>query len=1034
MFLKIFGCSRLLLCVSLVLLVSQEAFCQADLISGSISTSATNYSPGTGPNRIIVVCIANETNNNVRTVDGITWGGQSLDRAHFYAAGNGTGNNDDLGGEIWYLTEAKINAATAYCNDFVVDWNNTPTTVRFSAFTLKNVDQSDIIDDIAANRANDDQVTASNIAADANDIVVYVTVNGGSQTNSPGTYTEITGENGTMSMATAYRKITATGNQSPTADWSGTNTWTLIAGVSFNGVANTTGTTYYSIGSGAWNTNTVWSLTSGGAAVAAGVWPRRYDNVVIASGHNITVDATSDNKSCGVTPISLGRSNIGGYTGSSTTTFYHTGNITINAGGILTATVPLMLEGTTSVSGSFPVTGDLNNIGTLTVNGTGDMDITGSLNLSGNSVTTLNNTGTVSVSGALNHDYTNATLCGTGQLVLGTGIVRTNGALLTQICSGLMVSCTCATGTGNTGPGGVGKSDGTSTLELWLDSRDFNADGTNPAVGTSVVTWSDKSGNNVDVTRNAAGVATYTANGITFNGTGYLRGSDATLPSGSNPRTVILAVRQASTGAHECFFFYGTAAANDSYGILKLGLPGDTPSQGIRNFFFNNDADVASGTLTTRTAITVVGATYRSNVRTVYVGGTATTNTPTATATTTLGGATALNIGGWSAYNTTYSEATIAEVIFFSEVINTAQMNIINNYLVAKNGTDLAMNDLYTQDDNGGIFDYEMIGIGKAADGEHLDARGTGILRIFTLNTTGAMTSGEYLMTAHDNGSITSTGKAYPLVDAVTIKERLLRTWAVSEVGDVGGISVQFDISGYPGTPLEQNLRLLIDRDGDGFGDNDVTPIGGATYQNNLVTFHNVNLQSGDRFTLGNTDLQHPLPIRLLSFNARAEHSVVKLDWTTASEENNDLFTVQRSKDGRQWETILQVDGSGTTHEKTTYHAVDDGPLKGYSYYRLKQTDFDLQHTYSAPVGVYVEYKQITLHPNPSDGIFYVNAPFEAAPEDVRIIGISGQQMNARIYSEGDRIVVDGSSLPSGVYLLQISDGLVNQHVRFVRD
>ncbi|MBT1697379.1 T9SS type A sorting domain-containing protein [Fulvivirgaceae bacterium PWU4] len=1030
MFLRTFHGSKCILCVAFFLFFSTEAFSQASIIPGSISTSKTNYAAGAGPNRIIVVCVSDFTGNGARTVSSITWGGQTFTNASVISGG-GTGNNDTRA-EIWYLNEAGINAASASCNNIVVSWNNTPTNETITAFTLKNVDQTAIITDSdgTALGANGTTVTLPATTVVNQDILVYLTIDPATATHTlPANYTEVSDQSVTgSSSAVAYRLITAGGTQNPMATWTVSGRLS-ITGVAFNGVANTVATTYYSIGSGAWNSNAVWSTTSGGAAVAAGVWPRRWDNVVIANGHDITVDATNDNKSCGITPISLAYSNVGNFAGSSTTYFYHTGNITVNSGGTLTATVPVMLEGTTAISGNFPVTGDLTNLGTLTVNGTGDMDITGSLNLSGSSVTTLNNTGTVTASGALNLDYTNATLCGTGLLVLGTGIVRTNGALQTQICSTIPVSCTCTSGTGNTGPGGVGKSDGTSTLELWFDSRDLNADGTTPTVGSQVVTWSDKSGNNVDVTRNTTGVATYQTDGVTFNGTGYLRGSDATLPSGSSPRTVILCARQPASANHEVLFFYGSAAANDSYGILKLGS-GDTPSNGLRNFFYTNDFDLASGTLTT--AMTVIGATYRSNVQTVYVRGSASTRTPT-TPTTTLGGANALNIGGWSAFAATHSEATISEIIFFSEVINSAQMIIINNYLAAKNGVVLQVSDNYTQDSNG--YDYEMIGIGKAADGEHLDARGTGILRIMTLNTTGAMVSGEYLMTAHDNGSLTTTGKVAPLVDAVVIKERMLRTWAVTELGDVGGISIQFDISGYPGTPLEQNLRLLIDRDGDGFGDNDVTPISGATLQNDLVTFHNVNLQSGDRFTLGNTDLAHPMPIRLLSFNARAEHSVVKLDWATASETDNDFFTVERSQDGKQWQSLMEVDGAGTTNEKRTYQAVDDGPLKGYSYYRIKQTDFDLQHTHSAPVGVYIGHKQITLHPNPSsDGIFYVNTPFEAAPEDVHILGISGQHMKARIYKEGDRIVLDGAELPAGVYMLQVSDGLVNQYVRFVRN
>lgn len=78
MFLKTFDCYKSILCVALLLFFSHQAQSQADLISGSISISKTNYSPGTGPNRLIVDCIANEDENNVRS----HWGGQPLDVAY----------------------------------------------------------------------------------------------------------------------------------------------------------------------------------------------------------------------------------------------------------------------------------------------------------------------------------------------------------------------------------------------------------------------------------------------------------------------------------------------------------------------------------------------------------------------------------------------------------------------------------------------------------------------------------------------------------------------------------------------------------------------------------------------------------------------------------------------------------------------------------------------------------------------------------------------------------------------------------------
>ncbi|MBK7651806.1 MAG: hypothetical protein IPJ20_15260 [Flammeovirgaceae bacterium] len=71
--------------------------------------------------------------------------------------------------------------------------------------------------------------------------------------------------------------------------------------------------TYYSLASGAWESNTSWSFSANGSsgAVAVGLFPRRLDNVVIRTGHTITIDNVTDNGLCGVSPDGLGRSNVG---------------------------------------------------------------------------------------------------------------------------------------------------------------------------------------------------------------------------------------------------------------------------------------------------------------------------------------------------------------------------------------------------------------------------------------------------------------------------------------------------------------------------------------------------------------------------------------------------------------------------------------------------------------------------------------------------------------------------------------------------
>jgi hypothetical protein len=90
-----------------------------------------------------------------------------------------------------------------------------------------------------------------------------------------------------------------------------------------------------------------------------------------------------------------------------------------------------------------------------------------------------------------------------------------------------------------------------------------------------------------------------------------------------------------------------------------------------------------------------------------------------------------------------------------------------------------------------------------------------------------------------------------------------------------------------------------------------------------------------------------PLPIELTGFNARAMDDDVELNWTTASETNNDYFTIERSADGRNFEAIATVYGHGTTTEASNYVHIDNSPKNGLNYYRLKQTDFDGEFSYS---------------------------------------------------------------------------------------
>jgi len=111
------------------------------------------------------------------------------------------------------------------------------------------------------------------------------------------------------------------------------------------------------------------------------------------------------------------------------------------------------------------------------------------------------------------------------------------------------------------------------------------------------------------------------------------------------------------------------------------------------------------------------------------------------------------------------------------------------------------------------------------------------------------------------------------------------------------------------------------------------------------------------------------LPIELISFEAHANDGKVDLKWVTATEINNDFFTIEKTKNGSDFVEVAVVQGAGNSNGILEYLEVDWEPWEGVSYYRLKQTDFNGKYTYSGLVPV--EYSPngqpgMTIFPNPA--------------------------------------------------------------------
>lgn len=174
-------------------------------------------------------------------------------------------------------------------------------------------------------------------------------------------------------------------------------------------------------------------------------------------------------------------------------------------------------------------------------------------------------------------------------------------------------------------------------------------------------------------------------------------------------------------------------------------------------------------------------------------------------------------------------------------------------------------------------------------------------------------------------------------------------------------------------------------------------------------------------YTLGSSTTVNPLPIELISFNAEQFNTSVHLTWSTATETNNDYFTIERSQDGVTVESIDTTDGAGTSTHELDYSVDDNHPFDGVSYYRLKQVDFNGQHSYSEWKMVELPMSaSVNVWPNPSNGTINLQLPGDETIEwTMTVTDIAGNMVTEKTGLQPEFNVVT-LNLPAGTYVLTL--------------
>lgn len=391
-----------------------------------------------------------------------------------------------------------------------------------------------------------------------------------------------------------------------------------------------------------------------------------------------------------------------------------------------------------------------------------------------------------------------------------------------------------------------------------------------------------------------------------------------------------------------------------------------------------------------------------------------------------------------------YFKGYLAEMIHFSDApISEVRRQILENYYEGKYEIPL-INDQLNNLTNG--FSHEIAGIGRlnnSAGETHIDSQGP--LSILRIKSPTVLNNSSYLIWGHNNVPLEEiwpwSGGSLPS----GVVERSGRVWSVGKTGNINGVELLLRYQALQNAASlgVNDLKLLIHNNSDSQDFSNATVINASEIMSgNVAKFTSVNFNDGDFFALANSSTITPLPIELLNFNAKYNGADVLIDWSTASELNNEKFIIERAGDDLRFEPIITQPGAGNSNTILFYIDIDENPLNGLSYYRLKQVDYDGSFEYSDPVSVYIELDNsdvaFNIFPNPNQNrvlnIFMEGQNQTRENIKIDIVDMTGKKMFDTTMSP--EIQSNTIQLPermtAGIYLVHFSNKELDKTYKLV--
>ncbi|MBY0425986.1 MAG: T9SS type A sorting domain-containing protein [Cytophagales bacterium] len=167
------------------------------------------------------------------------------------------------------------------------------------------------------------------------------------------------------------------------------------------------------------------------------------------------------------------------------------------------------------------------------------------------------------------------------------------------------------------------------------------------------------------------------------------------------------------------------------------------------------------------------------------------------------------------------------------------------------------------------------------------------------------------------------------------------------------------------------------------------------------------------------------LPVNYVSFEVLNKKHVAELAWQTTSEKNNSHFVVERSSNGMEFIPLGKINATHDVYARVAeYNFIDNSPLYGTSYYRLKQVDLDGKSTYTPVRTIHREPSLlVSIYPNPSENGFHISVITGGSnPVSCILRDLSGKTISSFQVSSTD-VQSFGNELSPGIYILEVLDG-----------